>query len=314
VVPLNFPLEALTMPAIRVADVHRAFTLIVAHFRPRRATRHRGVSPAAIISPWARLARGVQVHPGASIDDEVEIGAGSIIHSGARLMAGCKLGENVTVFPNAVLYENTLVGARSIIHSGAIIGSHGFGYKLIEGRHLPAAQLGHVEIGSDVEIGAGTTIDRGTYGATTIGDGTKIDNLVQIAHNCHIGRHNMICSQVGIAGSSSTGDYVVLAGQVGIKDHVRIGDRAVCGAMAGITHDVPAGSHMLGIPATPEREQKIRFAAMAKLPEMRRQLKALQHVVDELARRGGMPPIDTDSKQASDHDSHPDGPSQQRAA
>jgi UDP-3-O-[3-hydroxymyristoyl] glucosamine N-acyltransferase len=145
--------------------------------------------------------------------------------------------------------------------------------------------LGWVEIGADVEIGAGTTIDRGTYGPTVVGEGTKIDNQVQIAHNCRIGRHNLLCAQVGIAGSTTTGDYVVMAGQVGVRDHVHVGEGAVLTAMAGVTNDVPAGASMMGIPATPVREQKLKQAALSKLPEMRRQLKAVERAVAELARR-----------------------------
>jgi UDP-3-O-[3-hydroxymyristoyl] glucosamine N-acyltransferase len=140
-------------------------------------------------------------------------------------------------------------------------------------------------VGAHGEIGAGSTVDRGTYGPTTIGDGTKIDNQVMIAHNCRIGRHNMICAQVGIAGSTSTGDYVVMAGQVGVRDHVHIGHQAVLGAMAGVINDVADGARMVGIPATPEREQMIKQAALAKLPEMRRQLKQLQAAVKQLVDR-----------------------------
>ena len=281
VVPRGFP-EQHGKALILVDDVHQAFSAIVAHFRPPRVHKRIGVSPAAHVSCCAKLGDNVDVHPGATIGDDVEIASGATIHSGVHIMAGCKIGENTAVHPNAVLYENTVIGPRSIIHAGVVIGCHGFGYRFVGGRHEPSAQLGHVEIGADVEIGAGTTIDRGTYGPTTIGDGTKIDNLVMIAHNCRIGRHNIICSQVGIAGSSSTGDYVTMAGQVGVRDHVRIGNRAVLGAMAGVTHDVPDGAYMFGAPATPEREQKVKQAAFAKLPEMRRQLKALQQTVDRL--------------------------------
>ena len=168
-----------------------------------------------------------------------------------------------------------------------------------------SAQLGNVVLGADVEIGAGSTIDRGTYGPTTIGEGTKIDDLVMVAHNCQIGRHNMLCSQVGVAGSTTTGDYVVMAGQVGVRDHVHIGDRAVLGAMAGITNDVPAGSRMIGIPATPEREQKVKQAAWSKLPEMRRELRQLQRRVAAIVAQlpaaaqvelgGNDPPADEDN-------------------
>jgi UDP-3-O-[3-hydroxymyristoyl] glucosamine N-acyltransferase len=181
-----------------------------------------------------------------------------------------------------MLYENTVIGDRAIIHGGAVIGAYGFGYTHVAGQHVLSAQLGYVRIGNDVEIGAASTIDRGTYGATSIGDGTKIDNMVQIAHNCRIGKHNIICAQVGIAGSSSTGDYVVIGGQAGLRDHVHIGNGARLGAMAGITNNVPDGAVMLGVPATPEREQKLQLAALFKLPEMRQEFKAMRRVVGDL--------------------------------
>jgi UDP-3-O-[3-hydroxymyristoyl] glucosamine N-acyltransferase len=273
--------------AIQVADVHAAFAQVVRTFCPTREAHRRRVSVQAIISWTARIGDDAQIEPGAIIGDDVVLGDRVTIHSGARLMAGCRIGDDVTVFPNAVLYEDTVVGPRSIIHAGAAIGAYGFGYKFANGRHQLSHQLGHVEIGADVEIGANSTIDRGTYSATIIGDGTKIDNLVMIAHNCRIGRHNMICSQVGIAGSTTTGDYVVMAGQVGVRDHVHIGTGAVLGAMAGVANDVPEGAHMLGAPAVPEREQKLMFATMAKLPEMRKQLKQLQRQMAELLGENG---------------------------
>jgi UDP-3-O-[3-hydroxymyristoyl] glucosamine N-acyltransferase len=280
VVPRTFLPEGL--PAVQVDDVHRAFTAIVALFHPQRQPKRTGISPLAVVSPSAELGEEVHVHPLATIGDEVVIGAGTTIHSGVHVMAGSRIGPDVTIFPGAVLYENTIVGPRCVIHAGAVLGAYGFGYELVEGCHVLSAQLGNVVLGAEVEIGAGTTIDRGTYGPTVIGEGTKIDNLVMVAHNCRIGRHNMLCSQVGIAGSTTTGDYVVMAGQVGVRDHVHIGDRAVLGAMAGVTNDVPDGCRMIGIPATPEREQKIKQAAFSKLPDMRRQLKQLQRTVDAL--------------------------------
>jgi UDP-3-O-[3-hydroxymyristoyl] glucosamine N-acyltransferase len=273
------------LPAIQTDDVHAAFARIVCLFHPVRPQPRIGVSSAAIVSPSARLAHDVDVYPGATIGDDVTIGAGSTIHAGARIMAGCQVGEQVTVFPNAVLYENTVVGPRSVIHANAVLGAYGFGYVSTGGKHQLSAQLGHVELGADVEIGACTTIDRGTYGPTVIGEGTKVDNLVMIGHNCRIGRHNMLCSQVGIAGSTTTGDYVVMAGQAGVRDHVHIGDRAVLGAKAGVPNDVPADTMVFGIPARPEREQKLIFAAIARLPELRRQLKSLMAAVTRLEAR-----------------------------
>jgi UDP-3-O-[3-hydroxymyristoyl] glucosamine N-acyltransferase len=269
-------------PAIIVDEVHRAFARIVEHFRPRRDRIRRGISPQAHVRQTARLADDVDVYDGAAIGDDVLIGRGTTIHSGVRIMAGCVIGENVTLFPNVVLYENTRIGDRTIIHAGAVIGAYGFGYRQQQGRHILSSQLGYVDIGDDVEIGASATIDRGTYGPTRIGHGTKIDNLVMIAHNCRIGRHNLICSQVGIAGSTTTGDYVVMAGQVGVRDHVHIGDRAVLCSKAGVSNDVPEGTEVLGAPATPLRQAKLQMAAIAKLPEMRREFKAMQRKLAEL--------------------------------
>jgi UDP-3-O-[3-hydroxymyristoyl] glucosamine N-acyltransferase len=270
------------LPAIQVDDVHQAFSAVVSWFRPPRQATCSGVSPLAVVSSTARLGKNVTVHPFATIGDEVSIGDGSTVHSGVHIMSGSRIGENVVIFPNAVLYENTIVGPRCMIHANAVLGAYGFGYHFVDGSHVLSAQLGNVVLGADVEIGAGSTVDRGTYGPTTIGEGTKIDDLVMIAHNCQIGRHNMLCSQVGIAGSTTTGDYVVMAGQVGVRDHVHIGSRAVLGAMAGVSNDVPEGIRMIGIPATPEREQKIKQAAFSKLPDMRRELKKLQRVVAAL--------------------------------
>ncbi len=280
VVPTGFVPDHL--PAIQAADVHQAFAKIVAHFRPARTAVRIGVSPQAVVSSTAQLDAGVDVHPGATIGDDARIGPRSTIHAGAHIGAGCMLGADVTVFPNAVLYENTIVGDRAVIHAGAVLGAFGFGYKMVGGQYQLSAQLGYVELGCDVEVGAGTTIDRGTYSATVVGDGTKIDNQVMIAHNCRIGRHNMICSQVGIAGSTTTGDYVVMAGQVGVRDHVHIGARAVLGAQSGVVNDVPEGAQMLGAPAVPLREQKVQFAHLARLGEMRQQIKELQRQLQTL--------------------------------
>ena len=228
VTPKDFAVRDL--PAIRVDDVHRAFAAIVRRFCPPRGQSPRiGRSPLAVVSPSAKIGRDVDIHPSATIGDDVTIGDGSTIHSGVHIMAGSRIAEGVTIFPNAVLYEDTIVGPRCTVHANAVLGAYGFGYGMADGRYVLSAQLGNVVLEADVEVGAGSTIDRGTYGPTTIGEGTKIDDLVMVAHNCRIGRHNMLCSQVGIAGSTTTGDYVVMAGQVGVRDHVHIGSRAVLG-------------------------------------------------------------------------------------
>lgn len=294
-----------TIPVIQVDDIHRAFSIILRHFYPPKQTIRIGISHLASIHPTAKIGPNVDVYPFATIGENVTVGAGSTIHSGSHIMHGSQIGEDVTIFPNVVLYENTKVGPRCLIHANAVLGAYGFGYGFENGRHVLSAQLGNVEVGADVEIGAGSTIDRGTYGPTVIGDGTKIDDSVMVAHNCRIGRHNMLCSQVGIAGSTTTGDYVVMAGQVGVRDHVHIGNRAVLGAMAGVTNDVPENARMIGIPATPERDQKVKQAAFSKLPEMRRQLKQLQRAVDELLKEkesGSKPRLSQDAADSSDEE------------
>ncbi len=266
-----------------VSDVHAAFAQIVDYFRPSQESATAGRSPHAHISPTARLAADVAVHAFASIGDNVTVESGVVIHGGVHVMAGCRIGAGAVLFPNVVLYPGTIVGAGTVIHAGAIIGAYGFGYQTMNGVHVRGAQLGYVEIGCDVEIGAGTTVDRGTYDATTIGDGTKIDNQVMIGHNCRIGRHNLICSQVGIAGSCTTGDYVVMAGQVGLSDHLNIGHRAILGAKAGLMNDVPDDAVFIGVPATPERDQWRMWGHVRQLPNMRRQLKKLQQLLGQSA-------------------------------
>jgi len=269
-------------PTIEVDDIHQAFASIVETFRPRRTSQAVGISPAAHIGPTAQLGKRVVVHAGACIGDEVVIGDGTVIHSGVQVMAGCKIGAEVTLFSNVTLYEETSVGDRSILHAGAVIGAYGFGYRQQGGRHHLTSQLGNVELGADVEVGANSTIDRGTYGPTRIGEGTKIDNLVQIGHNCQIGRHNLLCSQVGIAGSTSTGDYVVMAGQVGVRDHVHIGAGATIGAMAGVSNDIAEGISAFGAPAIPARQQATLLASLAKLPQMRKEFKQVRKAVQRL--------------------------------
>jgi UDP-3-O-[3-hydroxymyristoyl] glucosamine N-acyltransferase len=291
VVPLDYQPE---MPHVRVANVHEAFATIVQRFRPQRAKRAIGISPTASISASAQLSAGVEIHPLAYIGDDVEIGAGCIIHSGVRILDGSKIGAHTTIFPNAVLYENTLVGERCLIHAGAVLGAYGFGYTSPGPQHVLGSQLGWVEIGSDVEIGACTSIDRGTYGPTTVGEGTKIDNQVQIAHNCRIGKHNLICSQCGLAGSSSTGDYVVMAGQAGLRDHIHVGDHAIIAAKSGVMNNVPPKAYMLGVPATEERHQLSCIATLHRLPGLRQQLSKLQKQVNALEARlsGDLPQAD----------------------
>jgi UDP-3-O-[3-hydroxymyristoyl] glucosamine N-acyltransferase len=266
-------------PVIRVPDPLMAFVEIVQHLRGRKPAATGTIDPTAHVHPAAKLAPGVTVGPFVVIGEGTEVGPGGVIHAGAVLGRFCKLGAGVTLHPHVVLYDDCVLGDRVTVHANAVLGADGFGYRVHNGRHVKVPQLGWVEIEADVEIGAGSAIDRGTFGPTHIGAGTKIDNLVQIAHNCRIGRHNVIVSQVGIAGSVTTGDYVVLAGQVGVADHVTIGERSVIGAKSGVVSSIGADSRMWGIPATPDGEQKRMMVSLEKLPELRKEVKRIkQHL------------------------------------
>jgi len=269
-------------PYIVVDDVHRAFAVVVQKFHPLRPLQPVGVSPAAWVAPSAKIGERVNIHPQAYVGEDVLIGSDTVIYPGVRIMNNSRIGSGVTIFPNAVLYENTIVGDRVNIHGGAVLGAHGFGYSTVDGQHKLSSQLGWVEVENDVDIGACTTIDRGTYGPTRVSAGTKIDNQVQIGHNCRVGKHNLICSQSGLAGSSSTGDYVVIAGQVGVRDHIHVGDGAVIGGKAGVMYDVPAGRRYFGSPATEEKHQFQCVSLMLKLPTMRKQIIELQRAIGEL--------------------------------
>ncbi len=261
---------------IRVGDPLAAFVAIARHLHARPDPPPHGIDPLASVHPTAAVGPEASVHAFAVIGAGCVIGARCRIHSGAVVGRDCHLGDDVTLHPHAVLYDGTVLGHRVTVHAHAVLGADGFGYRFQDGRHVKVPQFGHVEVGDDVEVGACTTIDRGTFGPTRIGAGTKIDNLVMVGHNCQIGRHNVLVSQVGMAGSSGTGDYVVIAGQVGVVDHVRIGDGCVIGGQAAVTKDVAPGQRMLGSPAAPEREQKKVLMTLAALPELRKRLREVE--------------------------------------
>jgi UDP-3-O-[3-hydroxymyristoyl] glucosamine N-acyltransferase len=282
VVSPDFNRDGLALTLIHVQNPREAFTRIAQHLQGTQRRLPPGVHPLAVIAPSARLGSAAMVGPFVAIGEEVVVGDRCQFMPGAVIGAGCRLGDDVVLHARAILYPGTVLGNRVVVHAGAVLGADGFGYRQQGKQHAKVPQLGHVELGDDVEIGANTTIDCATFEATRIGAGTKIDNLVQVAHNCQIGRNNLIVSQVGIAGSCQTGDDVVIAGQAGIRDHITIGDGAVIGAMSGVMKDIPAGARVVGIPATPEREQYQLVAMVHKLPELRGRLSALEKQVQEM--------------------------------
>ena len=270
------------IPRLEVDDPLMAFAEAVLLFRRPPPASFQGIHPQAIVAQSARLGENVTIHPGAVIGERVELGENVVIHPGAVVQDDCKLGRDCVIHPRAVLYPGVILGDRVVVHAGAVLGGDGFGYRFHQGRHLKVPQLGGLVVGDDVEIGCNTTIDRGTFGDTKIGAGTKIDNLVQIGHNTSIGRHNLICGLVGIAGSCATGDHVVLAGQVGLRDHITIGSRAVIGAQAGVSRDIKPDASVVGSPAIPDKEFKAIYAASLRLPRLPNQLREIFERLDRL--------------------------------
>ena len=184
------------------------------------------------------------------------------------------IGDGSHLFPRVTLYSRTQLGQRVRLHAGAVIGADGFGYVFDAGVHRKVPQIGNVVIGDDVEIGANTTIDRAALGATVIGKGTKIDNLVQVGHNVEVGEHCIFCAQVGISGSTKIGNYTVLAGQVGLAGHIKIGNQVTIGSKSGVMHNIPDGEQWLGIPAQPDRQAKRVMIALQRLPDLLKKVAA----------------------------------------
>ncbi|MGP0065027.1 MAG: UDP-3-O-(3-hydroxymyristoyl)glucosamine N-acyltransferase [Isosphaeraceae bacterium] len=281
------------LAVIEVDDPIAAFLAVRSHLVGSEKPRWTGIHPQACVAQTARIGRDVAIYPFVYVGEDAVIGDGTTLRPGAVIGEGCILGKDCTVHPNAVLYPHVILGDRVEIHAGTVLGGDGFGYRHVEGRHIKVPHSGRLEVGNDVEIGSNCTIDRATFEATRIGEGTKIDNLVMIGHNNQIGRHNLLCGQVGIAGSCKTGDHVVMAGQAGIKDNTRIGDGVVVGAQAGVHRNVPDGQQILGSPAIPVREQRRIFQMIARLPEIYRQLRELQGQVATLT---GAAPARADSE------------------
>lgn len=267
---------------ILVDDSLASFLTLIEAAQPTRPRPNLGVSAQAFVAETACIGESTNVRSTAVIGEDVTIGANCDIHPGVVIGDGCQIGDDCIIYPNTVLYANCVLHDRVIVHANSVIGSDGFGYRFTDGRFQKIPHFGSVILECDVEIGAGAAIDRGMIGPTILHEGTKIDNLVQIAHNCEVGRHNAFASQVGMAGSSTTGDYVRCGGQVGIADHVQIGEGASLGAMSGAHRDLAAGEAYLGAPARPaELTHKI-LMAQAKLPEMRIKLRELTKQLSKL--------------------------------
>jgi UDP-3-O-[3-hydroxymyristoyl] glucosamine N-acyltransferase len=249
---------------IRVDDPYFALARIMSRWFSARPMP-KGISPKASIASSAKLGTNVAVGPFVTIGENVVVGNNVTIFQSVSIEAGSNIGDDCIIYPNVVIYDGMRIGRRCIIHASVVIGSDGYGFAMHDGKHHKIPQIGIVRIEDDVEIGAGTTIDRAALGETVIGEGTKIDNLVQIGHNVKIGKHCLLVSQVGIAGSTELGDHVFVAGQSGFSGHLKIGHRVQVAAKSAVLEDVPDDTKVMGSPAMPFNEFARRQAAVKRL-------------------------------------------------
>ncbi|MBN1437735.1 MAG: UDP-3-O-(3-hydroxymyristoyl)glucosamine N-acyltransferase [Sedimentisphaerales bacterium] len=282
IVAEDFDAGEVTLPLLRVANVEHAVANVLRLFAPEPDLPAVGVHPSAVVASSAKLGAN------AAVGANVNIGEGVVVGDGTALRAGCVIGRDVVIGSNCVIHANVsirqgcVLGDNIHIHDNTVIGADGFGYNLIDGKHCKITHIGIVKIENDVEIGANCCIDRAKFGQTLIGAGTKIDNLVQIAHNVQIGKNCILVAQAGIAGSSVLGNFVILAGQVGLGDHVNIGDGVQVGAQAGIHRDIAAGEKVVGSPALPVKTFFRQIKHISNLSEMARELKEIRSKIDTL--------------------------------
>jgi UDP-3-O-[3-hydroxymyristoyl] glucosamine N-acyltransferase len=270
---------------IQVTDPYYAFAQVLQILMPA-AQHDRQISPQATVHGTATIEADVTISPHVFVSSGVRIGARSVLYPGVYLGEGAVVGMDCVLHPNVVVRHGCTIGNRVILHAGVVIGSDGFGYAGRGERRIKIPQIGRVEIHDDVEIGANTTIDRATLGKTVVGRGSKIDNLVQIAHNVTIGEHSVIAAQVGIAGSSKVGKDVTLAGQVGVVNHIKIGDGAMIGPQSGVAQSVPSGVVLSsGLPAAPHREWLKVMVLLPQLPKLWSLVRALEKKVAQLTAR-----------------------------
>jgi UDP-3-O-[3-hydroxymyristoyl] glucosamine N-acyltransferase len=272
------------VPVILVDNPYRAFQQAVRIFRPDRDRPDPGVHPTAVVASDAVLGEGVSIGACSVIESKARLGDGAMIMAFGYVGPRAEIGAGTCLYPHVTVREDCIIGARCILHPGVVVGSDGFGFAFDQGRYHKVPQVGNVVIGDDVEIGANTTIDRATTHSTRIGDGTKVDNLVQIGHNVVIGKHCIIVAQVGISGSTELADYVTVGGQAGLVGHILVGEGAMVGAQSGVTKSVPPHTVVTGYPAVQHGLWKRLQALLQKLPQMFQRLRDVEERVQKLER------------------------------
>lgn len=273
----------LQKPIIQVSNPLKSFITLLNYFYPS-AVHNGEIHPTAIIAPDVILGQNISIGPYVVIEAGAIIGENCLIKSHVHIGANVKIGANSIIQPHVTIYDKCQIGERVSIHAASVIGSDGFGYTTTDGEHVKVPHVGAVIIENDVEIGANTVIDRATLGATVIGEGTKIDNLVQIAHSVKLGKHNILCAFTGIAGSTTSGDHVIFAANVGVSDHVRIDNNVILGARAGVPpkKHLKEGNIYLGSPARPKDKAIAHELSINRVPIMSKNLKALSARITDL--------------------------------
>ena len=269
-------------PIIRTDNPSIAFAKMVSLMAPNEVKRPIGIHPTAVIGDKVKLGSGIAIQPYVIIEDNVEIKDNTILYAGVYVGHHTKIGRDCIVYPYVIIRERVVIQDRVIIHGGTVIGSDGFGFSTVKGVHHRIPQIGSVIIEDDVEIGANVTIDRARFDKTLIKRGTKIDNLVQIAHNVVVGEHSIIVAQSGISGSTTIGNNVTLAGQSGIIGHISIGDNSVVAAQAGVTKSVPPNACVSGYPAKPHAAAKRINACVQNLPDLYKRVRAMEEELERM--------------------------------
>ncbi len=266
------------LPSLRARNPYLAFVAAVELFHPPRRPEP-GLHPTAVVAPSARLGAGASVGPHVVVAEDVVIGRDAVLHAGVVIYPRVRIGDGFTAHAGVVVREDVRIGDRVTLHAGAVIGSDGFGYVPQEGGHRKIPQVGTVVLEDDVEIGANTTVDRAALGATVVGRGTKIDNLVMVGHGSRIGPHCLLAAQVGLAGGTRLGAHVMLGGQAGLAGHLTVGDRARVAARSGVHGDVPAGAAYGGYPATEVHRWRRAAVGFFRLPEVLRRLRRVEQAL-----------------------------------
>jgi UDP-3-O-[3-hydroxymyristoyl] glucosamine N-acyltransferase len=295
---VSHPIPELKRPQLVVADPAYGFVCLAQRFLTE-PYRPRGIAQEAICGVDVQIGPDPSIWPNVTLGDRVKIGARVTLYPGVFIGSDSMVGDDCLLYPNVVVREGCTIGSRVILHSGTVIGSDGFGYVQHEGRHHKIPQLGGVIVEDDVELGANVAVDRATFGQTIIKRGTKVDNLVQIAHNVTVGEHTILVAQVGIAGSTSIGHHVMIGGQAGLADHVRVGDSVMIAARSGVNRNVESQEVVGGAPVMPYEVFLKSHALIARLPELRQQLRELKERVQVLEKKDAGQPKSKKSRPKS---------------